>query len=37
MKITAMLTNNGLLPLEEVTFVMAAPSGWTASASPSRR
>jgi len=29
-KITATLTNNGLLPLAEVTFVMAAPSGWTA-------
>jgi beta-galactosidase len=29
-KITATLTNNGLLPLEQVTFVLAAPSGWTA-------
>jgi beta-galactosidase len=29
-KITATLTNNGLLPLAEVTFVMAAPAGWTA-------
>ncbi len=29
-KITATLTNNGLLALDEVTFVLAAPSGWTA-------
>jgi beta-galactosidase len=29
-KITATLTNNGLLPLDQVTFVLAAPAGWTA-------
>jgi beta-galactosidase len=29
-RITATLTNNGLLALDEVTFVLAAPSGWTA-------